>query len=212
MESPLAPVLAHLFMGHNEKLWVGNLQGTPPFYCRIYVDDMFSFFNNSFETKEFFNYIDTRKNNYYPPFILDKNIKAYIVKIRYDNNKVSSEVNKLLYFILPYMGKYSEQVQRKIAKLCTQYCKENNVKIVFTLFKISNHFSLKDSKPSFLQSFLVYKFVCVRCKSCYIGKNWRRFITRIDEHIENDKESHVFQQLRSKEKCSSSFDLNCFSN
>ena len=28
--SPLAPILANLFMGHNEKLWIENFQGTPP--------------------------------------------------------------------------------------------------------------------------------------------------------------------------------------
>ena len=27
MGSPLAPVLATLFMGHNEKLWIENFQG-----------------------------------------------------------------------------------------------------------------------------------------------------------------------------------------
>ena len=177
MGSPLAPVLANLFMGHNEKLWLENFQGTPPSYYRRYVDDIFSVFNNSFEAKEFFNYINTRhpnikftmetevnkiipfldvlidnsqnifktstyhkstysglllnytsftsrfykiglikclidrtykinnswpgfhddvskikdvlKRNSYPPFILDKIIKAYIDKIHYSNNKVS---------------------------------------------------------------------------------------------------------------------------
>ena len=172
MGSPLAPVLANLFMGHNEKLWIQNFQGTSPSYYRIYVDDIFSVFNNSSEAKEFFNYINTRhpnikftietevnkiipfldvlidnsqnilktstyhkstysrfykiglikclidraykinntwpgfhddvskikdvlKRNSYPPFILDIIIKAYIDKIHYNNNKVSSEVNKL---------------------------------------------------------------------------------------------------------------------
>ena len=46
MGSPLAPVLANLFMGHNEKLWIQNFQGTPPSYYRRYVDDIFSVFNN----------------------------------------------------------------------------------------------------------------------------------------------------------------------
>ena len=63
MGSPLAPVLANLFMGHNEKLWLENFQGTPPSYYRRYVDDIFSVFNNSFEAKEFFNYINTRHPN-----------------------------------------------------------------------------------------------------------------------------------------------------
>ena len=38
---------------------------------------------------------DVLKRNSYLPFILDKIIKAYINKINYNNNKVSSEVNKL---------------------------------------------------------------------------------------------------------------------
>ena len=63
MGSPLAPVLANLFMGHNEKLWTENFQGTTPSYYRRYADDIFSVFNNSFEAKEFFNYINTRHPN-----------------------------------------------------------------------------------------------------------------------------------------------------
>ena len=70
---------------------------------------------------------DVLKRNSYPSFILDKIIKAYIDKIRYKNNKVLSDVNKLRYFKLPYISKYSEQVQKK-KKLCKQYCKENNAK------------------------------------------------------------------------------------
>ena len=295
----LAPVLANLFIRHNEKLWIQNSQGTPPSFYRRYVDDIFSVFDNSFEAKEYFNYIDTRhhnikftvenevnkiipfldvlidnsqnilktstyhkstysglllnytsftsrfykiglikclidrtykinnswpgfhddvskikdvlKRNSYPPFILDKIIKAYINKIHYNNNKVSSEINKLRYFKLPYIDKYSEQVQKKIAKLCKQYCNENNVKRVFISFKISNYFSVKDTTPCFLRSILVYTFATKRCKSCYIGETCGHFITSIDEHIKKDKKSHVFQHLHSKEEYFSRFDLNCFS-
>ena len=69
----------------------------------------------------------------------------------------------------------------------------------------------KDTTPYFLKSFLVYKFVCARCKSCYIGETCRHIITRIDEHAKKDKKSHVFQHVHSKEECFSSFDLSCFS-
>ena len=299
MVSPLAPVLATLFMGHNEKLWLENVEGTPTSYYRRYVDDIFSVFNNSFEAKELFNYITTRhpnikftmetevnkiipfldvlidnsqnifntstyqkstypglllnytsftsrfykiglikclidrtykinnswpgfhgdvskikdvyKRDSYPPFILDKIVKAYVNKIHYNNNKVSSEINKLRYFKLPYIGNYSEQVQKKITKLCKQYCHENNVTIVFTSFKISNYFSVIDATPYFLKSVLVEKFLCARCKSCYIGETSCHFITRIDEHIKKDKKSIIFQHLHNNKECFSSFDLNCFS-
>ena len=60
MGSPLAPVLANLFMGHNKNFWIENFQGTAPSYYRKYVDDIFSVFNNSFAAKEFLNYINTR--------------------------------------------------------------------------------------------------------------------------------------------------------
>ena len=152
---------------------------------------------------------DVLKRNSYPPFILDKIIKAYINKIHYNNNKVSSEINKLRYFKLPYIGKYSEQVQKKITKLCKQYCNENNVKNVFTSFKISNYFSAKDTTSYFLKSFLAYKFTCARCKSYYISETCRHFITRIDGHIKKDKKFHVFQCWRTNEEWFSSFGLNC---
>ena len=63
MGSLLAPVLANLFMRHNGKLWIENSQGTPPSFYRGYVDDICSVFNNSFEAKEYFNYIDTSHHN-----------------------------------------------------------------------------------------------------------------------------------------------------
>ena len=63
MRSSLVPVLANLFRGHNEKLWIENFRGTPPSYYRRYVEDIFSAFNDSLEAKEFFNYINTRHPN-----------------------------------------------------------------------------------------------------------------------------------------------------
>ena len=61
---------------------------------------------------------DVLKSNSYPPFILDKIIKTYMNKIHYNHNKVFSEINKLRYFKLPYIGKYSEQVQKEKKANC----------------------------------------------------------------------------------------------
>ena len=63
MGSPLAAVLVNCFMGHNEKLWIENFQGTLPSYCSRYVNDIFSVCNNSFEAKEFSYCINTRFPN-----------------------------------------------------------------------------------------------------------------------------------------------------
>ena len=87
MGSTLAPVLANLFMGNNEKLWIENFQGTPPSYYRRYVDDIFSVFNNSFEAKEFFNYINTRHPNI--KFTMETEVNKIIpfLDVLIDNSK-----------------------------------------------------------------------------------------------------------------------------
>ena len=55
--------------------------------------------NNSWP--DFHDYVskikDVLKRSSYPPFILDEIIKAYINKIHYNNNKVSSDINNLRY-------------------------------------------------------------------------------------------------------------------
>ena len=61
------------------------------------------------------------------------------------------------------------------------------------------------------KSFLVYKFVCARCNSCYIGETCRHFKTRIDEHAEKDKKSNIYKHLNNNEECFSSFNSDCFS-
>ena len=60
---------------------------------------------------------------------------------------------------------------------------QKNLKIVFTFYKINIYFPTKDKTPYFLRSFLVYKFVCARYNSRYIGETCRHFKTRINEHV-----------------------------
>ena len=52
------------------------------------------------------------------------------------------------------------------------------------LFRINNMFRFKDTVPVPLRSSLVYKYVCNRCKSVYIGKTSRHLSTRISEPLE----------------------------
>ena len=52
MGSPLAPVLANLFMGHHEKRWLENYNSGIEFYRR-YVDDTFALFNTEQDALSF---------------------------------------------------------------------------------------------------------------------------------------------------------------
>ena len=118
---------------------------------------------------------------------------------------------KTRFYKLPYTRTYSEQVQKKLSKICKQFCRDTDLKIVCTSFKIDKYFSTKDKTSYFLKYFLVYKFVCVRCNSCYIRKTCRHFKTKIDEHLKKDKKCNIYEHLHNNEECFSSFNSDRFS-
>ena len=75
------------------------------------------------------------------------------------SDQTDPESNKTRFYKPPYLARYSEQVQKKLSKICEQFCKDADLEIVFTSFRINNYFSTKDKTSYFLKSFLVYKFL-----------------------------------------------------
>ena len=71
-------------------------------------------------------------------------------------------------------------------------------------------FRVKDAIPKLLKSFVVYKFVCPGRNACYIGEATRHLSTRIKEHLEKDKKSHIFKHLIENHNCKSQSILDCF--
>ena len=121
------------------------------------------------------------------------------------------ESDKTSFSKLPYIGNYSEQVQKKLLKICKQFCKDADLKIVFTSFKIKNCFKFLLKLTLFsLKSFIVYKFVCERYNSCYTGETCRHFKPRIDENLKKDKKSNIYKHLHNNKKCFSSSNSDCF--
>ena len=55
MGSPLGPVLANIFMGHHEKIWIQKYTGNTPIFYRRYVDDIFCLFQNENDAMSFFS-------------------------------------------------------------------------------------------------------------------------------------------------------------
>ena len=54
-----------------------------------------------------------------------------------------------------------------------------------------------------MKSSVIYKFNCGVCKASYIGETSRRLNTRISEHLEKDKQSHIYKHLKSSDACKS---------
>ena len=74
------------------------------------------------------------------------------------------------------------------------------LKLFLLLLKLHNNFfSTKDKTPYFLKPFLVYKFVCERYNSCYIGKTCHHFKTRIHKHEKQNKKSIVYKNLHNNQ-------------
>ena len=63
MSSPLAPVLANVFMGHHENIWLETYRASNNLIYHCYVDDTFCVFETEQDALLFFDFINTRHPN-----------------------------------------------------------------------------------------------------------------------------------------------------
>ena len=76
MDSPLAPVLANIFMGFYKSKWLNEYNlNKPKFYLR-YVDEILAAFDNGQDSFNFFNFLNNRHPNI--KFTIDKQINHSI--------------------------------------------------------------------------------------------------------------------------------------
>ena len=125
-------------------------------------------------------------------------------------HKEPSNSTHVLYYKLPYIGNLSTEIKQKIVKHCKYDCKSTNIKIAFSPFKVGDLFSVKESVPKYLRSFVVYIFTCPCCNASYIGETTRHLTTRIKEHSETDSKSHIFIHLNTNRNCKELCDTECF--
>ena len=298
MGSPLAPVLANLFLGHYENIWLTKYQGPTVHFYRRYVDDTFCLFNTEHDAISFFDFINSQhpsikftveketnkvlafldicinnkdpsslltsvhrkgtftglltnffgftsfsykiglirtlvdraykinnslakfnddgkklyyifKKNQYPEGLLNKVVKSYLDKVHNSNNSTPPKDTTVIYFKLPFLN-LSNFSQRKVRMLVKRYCKDLQIKLSFTSFKIKNLITAKDRVPRSLRSNIVYKFTCAVCNSVYVGETSRHLSTRVGEHLFSDKNSHIYKHLKSSSACREACNENCF--
>lgn len=76
------------------------------------------------------------------------------------------------------------------------------VNVVFQTNKVSQYFSNKSKTPLDLKANLVYEFVCSGCDARYVGETNRHLRTRVAEHGQPSRGSHVFLHSRMCSDCS----------
>ena len=81
MGSPLAPVLANLFMGYHEQLRLENYDETRVLFFRRYVDDTFCVFRNEHDVMLFLDYLNRQRVNIKFTFEKEKNGKLPFLDI-----------------------------------------------------------------------------------------------------------------------------------
>ena len=133
------------------------------------------------------------QKNEYPLKLIDKSVYRYLSK-KIINKPSETDLIKtngnIRYFKLPFIGKFSKFTENKLQKLTKQFCKEGtNIKIVFSTFKLTSLFSIKDKVPYGLQSYVVHKFLFAGCSTSYVGGTYRHISTRTHEHLKTDKSS-----------------------
>ena len=95
MGSPLAPVLANLFMGHHERIWLQQYDGPAIYFYRRYVDDTFCLFNNETDALEFFHYVNDKHPNITFTMETEVNHKLPFLDVLVDNSNPPSLVTSV---------------------------------------------------------------------------------------------------------------------
>ncbi|XP_068756976.1 uncharacterized protein [Montipora capricornis] len=111
MGSPLAPVLANLFMGHHEKRWLENYNSGIEFYRR-YVDDTFALFNTEQDALSFFSYINSQHPNIKFTMEKEENHKLPFLDVLLDNHRNQGIITSVFHK-KTYTSDSSQSVARK---------------------------------------------------------------------------------------------------
>ena len=132
--------------------------------------------------------------NMFPNQIIDNEVRRFLDKqyVKENKTKDSETEKKTSFFKLPYFEDISEKTRKKIKNIAKELCKETNIHINFSTFKIGTLFSVKDCLKSSLRSFVVYRFTCPGCNARYIGETTRHLIIRIEEHFTSNS-SHIIK-------------------
>ena len=153
---------------------------------------------------------ETLQRNNFPSFLINK-ISSKVLRSQNNQNSSSQrDEPEPRFFKLPYLGHFSTQLSPKIKKIVERYCKDTNIKLIFTTCKIGSYFSNKDQIPGKMLSHVVYHFKCADCNICYIGETARHYHTRVHEHLYTDKTSSVYKHLDKNPNCKNRSNENCF--
>jgi hypothetical protein len=122
--------------------------------------------------------------NGYPEKILDKIITSFFNGICAGKSTSTDEKTPPLMVVLPYLGKHTNHLEKKLKNVFRKAVPDLQVRFVFrAATRLSNIFRFKDRIPKYLSSGVIYKYTCRGCNSTYIGETIRHAKRRYEEHM-----------------------------
>ena len=123
-------------------------------------------------------------NNGYPVKVFDKCVNKFLMRLFTQKPAVLTAERKEISLVLPYLGAKSLSLRTNLVRLISKsfpYCK---LTVIFkSSNRLGNYFKFKDRIPKSLLSGVIYRYLCDRCNSVYIGKTKRYYEKRLEEHL-----------------------------
>ena len=211
------PTFSGLYTNFDSFISVNYKRGL--IYCLL-----FRVFTLTVDWKKFHDEVQFLKGifrkNLFPQHFIDQCIKLFL------DNKVKPAIKQniekqKLKISLPFLGRYSNEMKRRISSLASNYLVDTKVEIIWnSQRKLRNLFSFKDRLPVHLRSKILYRFTCNGCNSIYLGKTKRHFLVRAYEHLglsvrtgnkftynpTNDNNTSILTHLNQSTNCNGSLD------
>ena len=134
--------------------------------------------------KEFESIKSIMLRNGFPVQLIDRGISNFLDRLHKPCQKPNDNSQEAAMIVLPYLGKYTKIVEKRIKQALLQHLPTARVNFVYRAStQLRSLFTFKDRIPSYLHSGVVYHYTCSRCKSAYIGETTRHTKRRFFEHM-----------------------------
>ena len=138
--------------------------------------------------------------NGFPKRVGQAIVKNKLKRLNPVNNIINSENNtdvETIWINIPYLGNTGDQLLQTLKrKLKRHLINDVRFKVIQLTQKFSYYTNMKDQISKLMKSYVVYRFNCPSCNKRYIGKTERNLCTRTEEHASTDKDSAIYNHLR----------------
>ena len=190
MGSPLAPVLANLFMGYHENNWIKHYDGVSPLIYKRYVDDIFCLFNREQDALDFLTYLNNRHPNIIFTIEKEENNSLPFLDVNINRNNNGTFITKIF-----HKKTYSGLLTNYLSYIPMSYKLALIKTLIHRTFKICNNWKMFHSDVDKLKATLMRNRYPLKLIENEIRKYLNNRFTQKsnDNNIDDDKTKMYFK-------------------